>query len=77
MKCAFADIRNHRTEPTAAPLCGPIQTQKRRIAFRAHAKHSKRKKLLMPAREWQGCASGARDGQLENQGVEELSLLRV
>jgi hypothetical protein len=51
MKCVFADIRSPYTEPMAVPHCAPIQTQKKPIAFRARAKHSKPKKLLTPGNE--------------------------
>jgi hypothetical protein len=46
MKCAFADIRNHYTELTAARAPGPIQTPKKLTGFGASAKHSKNVKLL-------------------------------
>jgi hypothetical protein len=51
MKYAFAAIRNRHTERTAAPPCGPIQIPRKPIAFRAHARHSKRKEPLTPASE--------------------------
>jgi hypothetical protein len=51
LKYAFADIRNRHIERTAASPCGLIQTPKKPTAFRASAKHFKRKKLPMPDSE--------------------------
>jgi hypothetical protein len=46
MKFSFAVIRSRCTELTAATARIPIRTPKKKTAFGASAKHSKRKKLL-------------------------------
>jgi hypothetical protein len=61
MKCAYADIRSHCTELTAAMAGRPIQTRRKPTAFSVSAKHSKNAKLLtLVASVAQDCTKAAR-----------------